>query len=122
YDCAFVTTNPDLEGMRGMDVVCVLGFFSFVLHGEQFPCAVVCWLIRSEEPDEDTGMWIVCPGFNIHHQPNISIIHLNTIYCFAHLIPIYRTQEIFNLINPIMFFVLTMSIKFADHHAFEIAS
>src|SRR3977135_1501999 len=30
YDCAFLNTNPDMEGMHGLDVARVLVFFSFI--------------------------------------------------------------------------------------------
>ncbi|KIK77036.1 hypothetical protein PAXRUDRAFT_168035, partial [Paxillus rubicundulus Ve08.2h10] len=45
YNCAFVSTSSELKGMRGMEVVCVLAFFSFVFQGELYPCAVVRCLI-----------------------------------------------------------------------------
>ncbi|KIK74061.1 hypothetical protein PAXRUDRAFT_176818, partial [Paxillus rubicundulus Ve08.2h10] len=91
-DCAFVTTNPELEGMLGLDIVHILAFFSFMQHGKYYPCAVVRWFVRLEEPDPDTGMWIIHPGLNANNQPDMSIIHLDTIYCVAHLIPVYGTQ------------------------------
>ncbi|KIK73475.1 hypothetical protein PAXRUDRAFT_70425, partial [Paxillus rubicundulus Ve08.2h10] len=94
YDCVFVTTNPELEGMQGMDIVQILAFFSFIIHSKQYPCAVAHWFVWSEEPDEYTGMWIIFPGFNAGHHPDILIIHVNTIYCTAHLIPVYGTQAI----------------------------
>ncbi|KIK78811.1 hypothetical protein PAXRUDRAFT_162976 [Paxillus rubicundulus Ve08.2h10] len=88
YNCAFVSTSSELKGMRGMEVVRVLTFFSFVFQGELYPCAVVHWFdCISDEPDKDTGMWVVRPQC----QANISIIHTNTIYRAAHLIPVYST-------------------------------
>ncbi|KIK82053.1 hypothetical protein PAXRUDRAFT_154645 [Paxillus rubicundulus Ve08.2h10] len=125
HDWVFVTTDPGLNGMCGMDVVHVLAFFSFTLHGQHYPCAVVHWFIHSEEPDEITGMWIVCPGFNAHNQPDISIIHLDTIYHAAHLIPIYGIQDIPPEIQPHQSYDVFRAYyinKFADHHTFEIAS
>ncbi|KAF8443671.1 hypothetical protein L210DRAFT_3643262 [Boletus edulis BED1] len=127
HDCTFVTTDSDLKGMEGLDVVRILAFFSFTLHGERFPCAVVHWFVRSDGPDPDTGMWIAQPGFNTHHQRNISIIHIDSIYRAAHLIPIYGTQSIPSepLIQPHHSYDIFRAFyinKFADHHAFEIAS
>ncbi|KAI6137689.1 hypothetical protein BKA82DRAFT_4334648 [Pisolithus tinctorius] len=61
YDCAFVNTNPGLKGMHGLDVVHILGFFSFVSQSKRYPCAVVQWFDRvRDDPDVDTGMWILC--------------------------------------------------------------
>ncbi|KAF8551067.1 hypothetical protein OG21DRAFT_1478282 [Imleria badia] len=88
-DCVFVTTNPEVDGMQGMSVVRILAFFSFrTKDGEYYPCAVVRWFVLSDEPDEDTGMWIVRPGYTTHRQPDISVIHVDTIYHAAHLIPV----------------------------------
>ncbi|KAN0085853.1 hypothetical protein V8E55_006987 [Tylopilus felleus] len=47
-------------GMQGMDVVHIHAFFSFKTQdGEDYPCAVVQWFVLSDEPNEDTGMWIL---------------------------------------------------------------
>ncbi|KIK82350.1 hypothetical protein PAXRUDRAFT_153894, partial [Paxillus rubicundulus Ve08.2h10] len=123
YDCVFVTTNPELEGMQGMDIVQILAFFSFIIHSKQYPCAVAHWFVWSEEPDEYTGMWIIFPGFNAGHHPDILIIHVNTIYCTAHLIPVYGTQAIppeIHTHHSYNFFGAVYVNRFADHHAFEI--
>ena len=124
-NCIFISTNLDLGGMRGMDMVHILTFFSFVLHSEQYLCTVVRWFVHLGEPDEDTGMWIVCPGFNACHQPDISTVHLNTIYHAAHLIPVHGTQEIPQEIQPHHSYDVFHAYyvnRFVDHHAFEIAS
>ena len=60
YDCALVTTRPELDGMCGLDVVRVLAFLSFIYCSKLYPCALVCWYsVVGEDYDEDTGMWIV---------------------------------------------------------------
>lgn len=135
HDCAFVTTDPDVPGMRGMDVVHILAFFSFTLRNprearlsdtiKQVPCAVVRWFVLSDEPNQDTGMWVVRPGYNTRRQPDISIIHLDSIYRAAHLIPVYGTQHVSPEIQPHNSYNSFRSYyvnKYADHHAFEIAS
>ena len=64
FDCAFVVTDPQVEGMRGLDVACILCFFSVKYLGTFYPCAVVHWFDRVEDgPDLDTGMWIVHTGY-----------------------------------------------------------
>ncbi|KAG1882348.1 hypothetical protein F4604DRAFT_1879473 [Suillus subluteus] len=125
YDCVFVNTNLDLDGMRGMDVARVLTFFSFTYKAELYPCAVVRWFDTiGDSPNEDNGMWMVQPAHHVNNSPHISIIHIDSIYRAAHLIPIYgarfippqhqhhQTYDIFR-----KFYVN----KYADHHAFEIA-
>ncbi|KAG1867264.1 hypothetical protein DFJ58DRAFT_714463 [Suillus subalutaceus] len=95
YDCVFVNTNAAVEGMGGMDIGRVMCFFSFTFEAVSYPCAVVCWFEKaSDGPDEDTGMWIVKPSYDTDHSPLIGIIHINSIYQAAHLIPIYGTHPI----------------------------
>ncbi|KAI6146976.1 hypothetical protein EDD17DRAFT_1767457 [Pisolithus thermaeus] len=95
YDCVFVVTDPQADGMRGLDVARILCFFSFKYQGTLFPCAVVHWFDRiGDGPDTATGMWIVRPSRRTHNLRNIAIIHINTIYRAAHLIPVYSSHNI----------------------------
>ncbi|KAG1864403.1 hypothetical protein F4604DRAFT_1882097 [Suillus subluteus] len=103
-DCVFVNTNSDLEGMKGLKVA----------------------RVRLTLPTEDTGMWIVHPS--VHDDdgtPNLAVIHIDTIYCAAHLIPVYshnfipKDIEYFHSYDAFRLFYVN---KYADHHAFEIAS
>ncbi|KAL4066556.1 hypothetical protein J3A83DRAFT_4359976 [Scleroderma citrinum] len=55
-DCAFVVTDPQAQGMHGLDVACVLCFFSSKYLEKEY-------LHYWDGPDEATGMWIVCPGY-----------------------------------------------------------
>ncbi|KAI5998603.1 hypothetical protein EDD15DRAFT_2386521 [Pisolithus albus] len=93
YDCVFVMTGPEVEGMcgmRGMDVARVLRFFSFKSGGIYYPCAVVHWFDRiGDQPDETTGMWMVRLSLNCHDERNLAVIHVDTIFRAVHLIPIY---------------------------------
>ncbi|KAI6139091.1 hypothetical protein BKA82DRAFT_4332380 [Pisolithus tinctorius] len=43
FDCVFVVTDPQAEGMRALDVACVLCFFSFKYLQMVYPCAIVHW-------------------------------------------------------------------------------
>ncbi|KAG1876246.1 hypothetical protein F4604DRAFT_2006193 [Suillus subluteus] len=126
YDCVFVNTDASVEGMGGMDIACVMCFFSFTFNTVLYPCAVVCWFNKaSDGPDQDTGMWIVTPSFDTDHSPSVGIIHIDPIYRAAHLIPIYGAQIIscdlkhYNSYDAFQAFYVN---RFADHHAFEIAS
>ncbi|KAG1730204.1 hypothetical protein EDB19DRAFT_1897097 [Suillus lakei] len=70
-DCIFINMGS---------IARVHAFFSFKYSGENFPCTIMRWFdVIRDSPDEDTGMWMVCPA----------IIHVDTIYRAAHLIPIY---------------------------------
>ncbi|KAG2154335.1 uncharacterized protein EDB93DRAFT_1326904 [Suillus bovinus] len=125
FDCVFVNTNAGLDGMRGMNVAPVLTFFSFTYKRELYSCAVVRWFDNiGDLPNEDTGMWVVQPAHNNNNTPHISVIHIDSIYRAAHLIPVYGTRVIpaqhhhhqtYDIFNR--FYVN----KYADHHSFEIA-
>ncbi|KAI6001202.1 hypothetical protein EDD15DRAFT_2477653 [Pisolithus albus] len=125
YDCVFVITDPTLEGMWGMDVARVLCFFSFKTRGISYPCAIVQWFDRvGEGPDETTGMWMVRPSFTPRRERNLAVIHVDTIFRAAHLIPIYGRDFVPRNIKPCHSYDVFHGFyvnKFADHHAFEIA-
>ncbi|KIN95133.1 hypothetical protein M404DRAFT_166588 [Pisolithus tinctorius Marx 270] len=134
FDCVFVVTNPEAEGMHGLDIACVLCFFSFKYQGTLYPCTVIHWFDHmGDGPDVATGMWIIHPTCIIQllglflqcNIPHIAIIHIDAIYHAAHLIPIYATHNINTRdIKPHDSYDTFNSFyvnKFANHHAFEIA-
>ncbi|KAG1776217.1 hypothetical protein EV702DRAFT_1230368 [Suillus placidus] len=89
-DCVFVITDSNTCGMQGMDVARIMAFFSLRQHGRQIPCAVVHWFDRvGNVPDPDTGMWMVKPAFSAQNTPHFAIIHIDTIFHAAHLIPVF---------------------------------
>ncbi|KAH9957162.1 hypothetical protein BJV74DRAFT_789958, partial [Russula compacta] len=124
HDCMFLNSNPDLEAMRGLDVVHIQVLFSFEFHGKWYPCALVHWFSRiGDDPDEDTGMWIVWPELD-DDQPIISVIHLDCIVCAAHLIGVYGSLPIpkdLSFHKSLEVFLSFYVNKFIDHHAFSIA-
>ncbi|KAH9980447.1 hypothetical protein BJV77DRAFT_1062620 [Russula vinacea] len=126
YDCAFVNSRPELDGMRGLDVVRILRFFSLNFRGVTYPCALVRWFsLVSDECDEDTGMWMVQPAVTDDGLPDISVIHLDCVVRAAHLLPIYGDNPIprsISLHDTLDAFVAFYINKYVDHHAFEIAS
>ncbi|KAG1870501.1 hypothetical protein C8R48DRAFT_596843 [Suillus tomentosus] len=125
-DCVFVNTNSDLEGMKGLEVARVKCFFSFKFDWVTYPCALVQWFDKvSDCADEDTGMWIVRPSVHDDGTPNFAVIHIDTVYRAAHLIPVYGPDFIADDIKYFHSYDAFRSFyvnKFADHHAFEIAS
>ncbi|KAG1814299.1 uncharacterized protein BJ212DRAFT_1447590 [Suillus subaureus] len=129
YDTVFVNTGSE-DGIHGMEVVHVLCFFSFH-YGcdlETFPCALVHWFkLVSDEPNPGNGMWMVKPSFldlELNTQ-ELSIIHVDTIVCAAHLLPIFGEEFVpekatfHETLDTYCGFYVN---KFADHHSFEIAS
>ncbi|KAG2140331.1 hypothetical protein BD769DRAFT_1384083 [Suillus cothurnatus] len=124
-DCVFVITDSNARGMLGMDVTRVMAFFSLQQHSRPIPCAVVCWFNWvGNAPDPDTGMWMVKPAVSAQNTPHFAIIHIDTIFRAAHLLPVFGTVPLSPSIkfhHVLDIFKLFYVNKFADHHAFEIA-
>jgi hypothetical protein len=82
-------------------------------------------LTRLVTANKDTGIWMVSPSFHEDGSWNLAVIHIDTIFRAAHLIPIYSSEYIshslkfYHSIDSFHSFYVN---KFADHHAFEIAS
>jgi len=89
-DTVFIETGQG--GMQGMAVGRVQLFFSFASDREQYPCALVEWFIPGDEPDEDTGMWVVRPEFYGNGRQTLAIIHLDCIARAAHLLPVFGSS------------------------------
>ncbi|KIJ62072.1 hypothetical protein HYDPIDRAFT_95108 [Hydnomerulius pinastri MD-312] len=128
-NCVLVGTNADNSedtGMGAYDIARVLAFFSFKYRGVVYPCAVIRWFDKiGGSPDEDTGMWMVRPAFLPNHSPHITIIHVDSIYRAAHLIPIFGSSHISRNIKPHHCYDAFRAFyvnKYADHHSFEIAA
>lgn len=125
HDCIFVNTDPTAEGMRGLEIARVRLFFSFKAGGKKYPCALIQWYSRvGDEPDENTGMWVVQPDFDADGSPSVAVIHLDTIVRAAHLIGVYGGDFVPSEITfdtSLDAFHSYFVNKFIDHHAFEIA-
>jgi hypothetical protein len=126
YDCVYINSDNELIGMRGMEVARAICFFSFVHLNVTYPCALVHWFSRiSEEPDEDTGMWMVSPDFDVSGKPILAVVHIDCIFRAAHLIPIFGDSfvpEHITVDNSLDHFKGFYANRFVDHHAFDIAS
>jgi hypothetical protein len=92
YDTVLVEIDSDLVGMPGMVIGRVRLFFSFVSGGRRYPCALVEWFTPDNEPDSDTGMWVVRPEFQGNGRRTSAIIHLDCIARAAHLIPVFGSS------------------------------
>jgi hypothetical protein len=125
YDTVFVNTNPNEDGMCGLDIAHVKQSFSFRSQGRLYPCAMVQWYsCCGDEPDEDTGMWIVEPDVCKDGTPITDIIHLDTIVRSSHLIAVYGNRPLpkgIPLCYTLDLFHSYYINKYIDHHAFEIA-
>ncbi|KAG2345936.1 hypothetical protein BDR05DRAFT_974817 [Suillus weaverae] len=125
-DCVFINTDSDAEGMRGLEVARVICFFSFKHEWEVYPCALIQWFEKIGDcPDEDTGMWMVALSFHEDGSRDLAVIHIETVFCAAHLIPIYGSEYI----PPSLKFYQSLDTfgsfyvnKYTDHHVFKIAS
>jgi len=127
YDCVFVNVRPELPGMRGLEVARVFLFFSFVYRGTRYSCALVQWFsVIGNEPDDETGHWMVEPEVHQDGRPHLAVIHLDSIFRAAHLVPAYHTSDFvrrsLTMHDTLDEFKTFYVNKFVDHHAFEIAS
>ena len=112
--------------MSGFEIARVLTFFSVVHDGLEYQCALIHWFSRvGTGPDENTGLWVVKPEFrDSDAKPHLAIIHVNTIYRAAHLLPVYRTDSYISrsltMHDTLDTFQQFYVNKFVDHHTFEI--
>jgi hypothetical protein len=125
YDCVFVNMDTDTDIMNGLAIARVLCFFSFSHRTSFFQCAVVRWFSHVlDARDPDTGMYVVAPATLEDDTPDISIIHIDCIFCAAHLIPLYGSNFLPCAVtshNSYDVFRSYFVNKYADHHTFEIA-
>ena len=130
YDCIFVNSADDTEAesTHRLEIARVMAFFSIVqAHKEdEYQCALIHWFSRPDtEPDEDTGLWVVEPESDDDGNPHLAIVHVDSIYRAAHLLPVYQTNQFtsrsLTMHNTLDFFKLFYVNKFVDYHAFAIA-
>ena len=92
YNCAFIASSAEDDPLHGFDVCRVFLFFTFVHKNTLYSCALIQWYsLISDEPDEDTGMWMVEPDVRSEGSRLLAVVHIDTIYRAAHLMPAYRT-------------------------------
>ncbi|TFK63944.1 hypothetical protein BDN72DRAFT_291432 [Pluteus cervinus] len=124
WDTAFIETDADQPGMLGFTIGRVLLFFSFRYLDQRYECALVHWLVRyDEEPDPETGLWIVCPEYGPNQQRTIQVVHVKSIARGAHLIPIYGSDplpEDFEYTCALDSFQAYYVNSYADNHIHEL--
>ena len=129
FDTVFINKSNGVPGFLGLEVARIRLFFSFTLNGSVHQCAAVRWYRRvDDEPDEDTGMWIVEPayvrqGARGKKVPLFSVIALDTVVRAAHLVGAYVDLEVSEEMEKgqsLDTFKQFYVNKYIDHHAFEL--
>jgi hypothetical protein len=122
YDTVFVETDSELEGMAGLAIGRALLLFSFKHGGKTYSCALVHWLVPGNEPDPDTGMWVVQPEYEGNGHRTLSIINLDCIARAAHLLPVYGSSFVpddLHFSDALDVFRAYFVNPYADHHTYE---
>ena len=131
YNCVFVGADPTQRGFRSLMVAHVRLFFSFHFidadlimdKARNFSCALVEWFSAvANKLDEDTGLWVVEPDLDMNGQHVLDVIHVNTIFHSAHLIPVHGTHPIppyMQASDALDSFNAYFINKYADHHSHE---
>jgi hypothetical protein len=125
YDCIFVNSADD-TGTHRLEIARVMVFFSVVLEDEECQCALIHWFSRPDsQPDKDTGLWVVEPDFEDDRNPLLAVIHVDSIYRAAHLLPVFKTNQFtsraLTMHETLDTFKQFYINKYVDYHAFAIA-
>ncbi|KAJ6591937.1 hypothetical protein B0H10DRAFT_1925050 [Mycena sp. CBHHK59/15] len=128
YDCVFIEHDPEAPGFRGLHAARVRLLFRFKFRGVDYPCALIHWFsAHGDEPDADTGMWVVKPDFvrGRPREPEMAVVHLDSLLRAAHLIGLAGNKFVpldnFDFSNSLDAFKAFYVNKYADHHSHEIA-
>ena len=108
--------------MCNLLVARVLLLFSFMFDGELHQCTLVHWFsVFGDQPDPDNGMWVVTPDYSGGARI-LSVIHIDSIFCAAHLLPIFDTSPLPRTLN----YAATLDSfngfyvnKYIDYHTYE---
>ncbi|KAF8121859.1 hypothetical protein EV363DRAFT_1183993 [Boletus edulis] len=127
YDTVLVDSDYSPNSINGMEVARVLCFFSIPYSNNTFPCVLVHWYKRiGSQPDNATGLWMVCPMIREDRSRELSVIHLDSVFRAVHLLPMFGNSD---PIHPTVRYDTSLDAfkayyvnKFADHHSFEILS
>ena len=125
-DCVFVDMgDSEAIGMKALHVARVYLFFKFSHNDINYPCALVQWYSTSDEPDDSTSLWVIRPETTRRGARHMSVIHVDTIFRGAHLLPrflsdapVYRELNYMNVLDLFASFYVN---KHIDHHVFKVA-
>ena len=123
FDGIFVSNGEGSElNLSGLLVARVLRFFSFAIDGELHQCALVHWYsIFGNQPDPDNGMWVVTPDY-FGSAPSVSVIHIDSIFRAAHLLPIFDENPLprtLNYTSTLDSFKAFYVNNYIDYHTYE---
>jgi hypothetical protein len=125
YDCVFIDKEPEVDGFAGLHVTHVKVFFSFLIDGTSYPCALVKWFsMYGAAPCEETGLWRVYPDHDRRGQWLTLVVHLDAVLCGAHLIGVpgpCLLPRTFTYSDSLDAFRLFYVNKYIDYHAHELA-
>lgn len=134
YDCVYLGKDHSAPGFRNLQVARVRLLFSYqpdksYVHedtsGSAVPCALIEWFSQvGDEPDEDTGLWVVEPDLDEDGARDLAVVHIETVLRCAHLVPIFGKDPIpphMRSADALDMFDTYYVNKYADHHAHELA-
>ncbi|KIJ62999.1 hypothetical protein HYDPIDRAFT_93454 [Hydnomerulius pinastri MD-312] len=128
YDCVFVENagaDDDSDGFCSLLAARVRLFFACLHEGRNYSCALVEWFLPvADEPDDETGMWIVRPELDHDGEWVQSVISLDSIVRGAHLMPVFGEDQLprgFHFSDSLDAFNAYYINKFIDHHAHSLA-
>ncbi|KAN0140196.1 hypothetical protein V8E53_002092 [Lactarius tabidus] len=123
HNTIFVVLDDTLPGMEGMVITCIQLLLLFNYSGIDHHCTLVNWLVcKDDEPDPDTGMWIVSLE-KWNRVLMTQVIDVKTIVGAAHLLLVFGQDTVpsdihhYNSLDRYQFFFVN---KYADHHSHEL--
>ncbi|TBU51364.1 hypothetical protein BD310DRAFT_834524 [Dichomitus squalens] len=124
YDTVLVNLQPDGCFADGTLIVArVLLFFSFVFEDFKHECAFVEWfLLRDDNPDPHTGMWVIEPEILPNGERASGVISIDSIVRACHLMPVYGTTSLpptFHFSDTLDAFRAYYVNRYIDYHAHE---
>lgn len=121
YDTVLVRVD-DTPGMRGLSVVRVRAFLSFVFEHVKYQVALVEWFTTdADQPDPLTGMWVVRPAY-VGDIRSATIIPISSIVRACHLMPVFGNTPLpldFSFIDTLDAFKAYYINHYIDYHAHE---
>ena len=123
-DCIILNTEPDVPGMKGLDIARTYLFFSFELRDESFLCALIHHFLKLfDEPDPDNGMWVIELDTDNYGYRVMSVVNIDCIVCATHLLPVFEGDAAIprdvNFSHTLDVFTAFYINKYIDYHAFE---
>ncbi|KAJ7182044.1 hypothetical protein C8R46DRAFT_885370, partial [Mycena filopes] len=111
--------------MGGLVIGRVHLWFSFGFADRIFQCALVNWLVPvGDEPDPDTGMWVVEPE-RTRGVLNFAIVNVDAVVRAAHLLTVYGAASLpenFHFSDSLDAFDHYFINTYADHYMHEFLS